>query len=465
MQQRQSHSPYTPPFDIRHFYLLPVQWVQAASSVGAFDSLHLLASTHQERSDLLIYSPDQPESYWLRSNPDGLPNLVSHPTYYAWLDQMWRQGWLVNCETTSQNEFTHSGCYRMTGWPEFDGQGFHYAPRSFVLHRWPRLFVQNSAGIRAALTGCFALLTQAETETSSRRLETTASQRQLTQAAAQLLPRMYDADKTGQGFAQLAGLGLLEPVHQSSSRNNRWYRFRSDTFDEAPHWPVQEIAKRCLLDPERDAHWVRLIQALLRYNYLLMDQAAALWQTIRAYDRWLVTAEDVAEVLAHLQAKAGHSATSAKRVLSDFEQSQSRAKSRYWVDSASIRLSLTNSINRSGPTVLPAPIRERDERVVDTLHVRFERGPRLSFHDAQAALANWSLWVSQNDRAWRVCPKIRADRYALSHHLLLPLDQQTFSLDREKPLRLFVEYDRDDDTQAGVPITLECRVRAFYSRA
>lgn len=464
MQQQQSHSPYALPFDIRNFYLLPVQWVQAVGSVGAFDSLHLLASTHQERSEWLIYPPDQPESYWLRNNPDGLPNLVSHPTYYAWLEQMWRQGWLVNCEAASPGEFTHSGCYRMTGWPEFDGQGFHYAPRSFVLHRWPRLFVQNGAGIRAALTGCFALLEKAEMEASSRTLETTASQRQLTQAAAQLLPQMYDADKTGQGFAQLVGLGLLTPVRQSGSRNNRWYRFRSDVFDEAPQWPIHEIAERCLLDSVQDAHWVSLIQAFLRYNYLLIDQAAELWQTIRAYDRWLVTAEDVADVLVHLQAKAGHSATSAKRILSDFEKSQSRAKRRYWVDSVSTRLVLTNSINRSGPIFLPAPARVRDERVVDTLQLCFERGPRLSFHDAQAELAKWSLWVSQDDWAWRVCPQIRADRYAISHHLLLPLDQQTFSLDREKPLRLFVEYGHDD-TQVGVPIMLECRVRAFYSRA
>lgn len=463
MYQQQPHLPYVPPFDIHHFYLIPVQWLQAVDSIGALDSVHLLAATHTDRSDLLAFSPDEPESYWLRSNPDGLPNLVSHPTYYAWLDQMAQRGWLTNCDSDPAEEFSHSGCYRMSDWPKFDGQGFHYTPRSYIRNRWSRLFVQNGVGMRLAVAGCCALLAHAKAESSLHPVETVASHRQLAQTVSKLLPALFDAEKVGRAFPQLVALGLLSPVTTGKGvRNNRWYSFRADAFAHPPQWPLKEIAERCLLDPIQDDHWVRLIQAFLRFNYLPMEAAASVWSTIRSFDRWLVTPGDVELLLTHLIAKAGRSSTAVKTVLSDFAESQTSNKERYWVDSESVSVSLAGTIARSSSLVIPPPTSDADVTVALSVYVTFERGPRLSLHDAQQELENRSLWISQGDRAWRVCTRIRADRYALTHHLLLVLNKEVLPVRRDEPLRLFVEQNQEEESGSTPTITLNCRLRCFY---
>ena len=35
--------------------------------------------------DLVAFPPERNEAYWTRANPEGLPNLVSHPTYLRYL--------------------------------------------------------------------------------------------------------------------------------------------------------------------------------------------------------------------------------------------------------------------------------------------------------------------------------------------------------------------------------------------
>jgi len=464
MSQLQSHIPYAPPFDLRHFYLTPKQWLQAVKSAGDIDSLHLLSSVHVDDADFLAFPLQEPEGYWLRDNPDGLPNLVSHPTYYAWLEHLWNLKWLANCDDTQPSKLKHSGCYKMLGWPKFDGQGFLYTPRSYVRHRWPRLFVQNELGIRLALVACSDLLSKAAPATGPTLLTVNISHHQLSQAAAKLVPHLYNADKIGQALVQLSDMGILTSVPESSGHNNRWYRFQSNVFDKLPTWPLEEIASLCLLDSTLDAHWLRLIQAFLRFNYLPMNQAIDVWSKIREYDRWLVTPEDVDELLTHLTAKAGHSSTSPGRVLSDFEKQREQGGRRYWVDSEAISVPLVGAINRSASLPIPAPSHANDSRVALSLLIKFDRGPRLSIQDAQTELSRWTLWVVQEGKARRMTQQLQVDYHAFTRHLSFSLDISGLSIDHGHPIRIFIERKDIEAEDASTPISLHCRLRSFYRR-
>ena len=148
------HPLHSYPFVPSLFYVVPRQWLEDVATTGDFDARHLLLAMC-DGSAYVKFPESAREAHWTRHPDPRAPNVVSHVTYAKALDSLQAHDWMIDArEETGDTEI-----YCLLGWPDFGGKGMIYAPRSYILRRWPAWLGQSQWGPRAALTGLFAATT------------------------------------------------------------------------------------------------------------------------------------------------------------------------------------------------------------------------------------------------------------------------------------------------------------------
>jgi hypothetical protein len=453
--------PYQPiPFVPGLFYAIPLQWLADVCETGDLDTRQLLLAMNNGTDNLVTFAPEQGEAYWTRSNPEHLPNVVSHPTYLRYRNALIDHGLLQVLEPASQSIHV----YVLAGWPRFDHRGLLFVPRAHIRHRWPAWLGQGQWAPRAALLALFAKMTAEKTGTAlaaGRPLEVTAYVKELRQRAQEILPAAHISAKVGSGLSQLADLGLINEI--ARSRSNRCYRLSADALDRTPTWPLTEIAARCELDPIRDAPWLTVIQAFLRYNFWPVTRSHEVWAAIRRYASDSVThdaAQAIGRLLEQRAARPGLSraAIHPRVVLKDYVAQQRRP----WRHGAEFGLTLVNGAASERklwlPVSSPANLDATQLMVSPTWEGRLRR------EDVLAMLQD-TRWFVRQPRAPYVEQLIelplplRPDRHAFTDGLFLEGNHLHTTLDYTVPFQVILEAP-----QAQPKLSLRCQFRVLLGR-
>jgi hypothetical protein len=453
--------PYQPvPFVPGIFYVVPHQWLADVRETGDLDTRQLLLAMNNGTDNLVVFAPERNEAYWTRANPEGLPNVVSHPTYLRYLRALIAGGKLRAANDAS----APSQVYILAGWPHFDPTGKLYVPRAYIQRRWPAWLGQGQWAPRAALLTLLDRLAVDETGVPSptgQPLAVNAYVRELRQRAQVLLPAADIADKVGTGLTMLADLGLI--TETARSRFNRGYCLRTDAFERLPVWPLAEIATRCGLDLAQDEPWVALIQAFLRHNFWPVTRSFEVWGVIRRYVPDAVThdaAEGIGRLLAQRAARprGSRAATSPSTVLKDYAAQQRRP----WLYGPTFKLALVSgAASEPGlwlPTSSPANLDATQLMVSPTC------GPRLNAEDAVALLRGTRWFIRQPTARYveqliELPLPLRPDRRALSDGLFLDGNHLHTALNFSLPFRVMLE-----PAQENARLTLTCQFRALPGR-
>jgi len=456
------------PFVPSRFYFVPRQWLRDVATTGDFDARHLLLAMC-DGGQYVKFPESARENHWTRNSDPRVPNIVSHVTYMDTLARLQARGWLVE----ARGEADDTEIYRLLGWPDFADEGVVYAPRAYVLRRWPGWLGKNHWGYRAALLGLFACMTEdsagSPTPTSGPLVQMTAGARRIVALAHTILPALPTRVQPGLGLSMLADLGLVEEVKEARTARSRVFRFSPDALAPEPgRWPPELVARLCGLDVIQDEAWVTLVQAFLAYNCKPPEDAPAIWAIIRRYARHVATPDDARRVLARLTQLAdrpapGRLLTGARRVLGDFVAAQ-EAEAR-WEAGPPFELPLKNGHTTPGACLLPP---NADSRVLDTqLLVTYQRASRLSKVAAAELATGLRLYVRQNagddDQLVHLFflrpPLSRLDRWAIeagSVHDASPLHTR---LDYGRPFQVAVECASNSSQ-----LTLRCQFRIRRSR-
>jgi hypothetical protein len=456
-----SAGPYQPyPFVPSVFYAVPLQWLSDVRETGDLDTRHLLLAMHSGVDAQIVFPPDRGESTWTRVNADGLPNIVSYPTYLQYLKALLARGWLQPIDAPQST----GRAYVLPGWPHFDGRGRIYVPRNFIYRRWPVWLGQGQWAPRAALMLLFAqmaLQTPRNRQPANLPAEATAYLKELKGQAANILPAAQVANKVGDGLRSLVDLGLVTVIEQSHT--NRRYQLRSDAFDQAPDWPQAEVADRCGLDLTQDQPWASLVQAFLRHNLWPLGRSAEVWAAIRRYAPDAVTHEDARAIQRLLERRlkrprVSRSALSPQTILKDYIAQQRRP----WVTGPEFTLDLipnaTSQLDHWLPVASPINVDATQ------LLIYPQPGPRLKAADA-CALLQGTRWYVRQPLAPHVAQLIeltaplRPDRHTLTEGLLLDGNYLHRHLRYDLPFTVTLE------TAAASPrLTLQCRFRVLLGR-
>lgn len=453
--------PYQPlPFIPSVFYAVPLQWLADVSETGDLDTRHLLLAMNSGTDACVVFPPEHPETAWTRDPPDGLPSIVSYPTYLQYLRMLIARDWLRPADAP----LSSARLYMLTGWPHFDGRGVFYVPRSYIVRRWPAWLGQGQWAPRAALMLLLAQMTagvQAGLQSASLPIAVTAHLKELKGRAAQILPGVQVAAKIGEGLRILADLGLITVLEQSHT--NRRYRLVSDAFDRAPVWPQTEVAQRCGLDPVREQPWVSLVQAFLRHNLWPITRSAEVWTAIRRYAPDAVTPEDAHAIQRLLERRlkrphVSRTALSPQAILKDYVAQQRRP----WASGPEFTLSLA-----PGTVSLPGhwlPVESPANVDATQLVIYPQLGARLSAEAACALLQDTRWYVRQSvapciEQLIALPAPLRPDRHALLEGLILDANHLHESLRYDQPFRIMLETD-----QASTRLTFLCRFRVLLGR-
>jgi hypothetical protein len=453
--------PYQPiPFVPGLFYAIPLQWLADVCETGDLDTRQLLLAMNNGTDNLVTFMPEQGEAYWTRTNPEHLPNIVSHPTYLRYRNALIDHGLLQAIESTSHPVRT----YVLVGWPRFDNRGLLFVPRAHIRGRWPAWLGQGQWAPRAALLALFAKMTAEKTGTAlaaGQPLEVTAYVKELRQRTQEILPAAHISDKIGSGLSQLADLGLISEI--ARSRSNRCYRLRADALDHPPAWPLAEIAARCELDATRDAPWLTVIQAFLRYNFWPVTRSQDVWAAIRRYAADSVThdaAQAIGRMLEQRAARPGLSraAIHPRVVLKDYVAQQRRP----WRYGPEFVLTLVKSaVSESG---LWLPVTAAANLDATQLMVRPTWEGRLRREDVLALLQDTRWFVRQPlapyvERLIELPLPLRPDHQTFTDGLFLEGTHLHTHLDYTAPFTVTLEA-----AQAQPRLRLCCRFRVLPGR-
>ena len=453
--------PYQPwPFVPGLFYVMPHQWLADLRETGDLDTRQLLLAMNNGTDNLVAFPPERNEAHWTRANPEGLPNLVSHPTYLRYLRALIACGRLRAAHDASASRQV----YILVGWPHFDATGKLYVPRAYIERRWPAWLGQGQWAPRAALLMLLDRLAVDQTGVSStpgQPLEVTAYVKELRQRAQVILPAADVAAKVGTGLTMLADLGLI--TETTRSRFNCGYCLRTDAFERLPVWPLAEIAARCELDLAQDEPWVALIQAFLRHNFWPVTRSSEIWGVIRRHLPDAVT-HDAAEGISRLLAqrvrrpRVSRAATSPNAVLKDYAAQQRRP----WLYGLPFELALVSgAASRLGRWL---PVATPNNIDATQLVVRTTCGPRLSDEDAVALLRGTRWFVRQPTARYveqliELPLPLRPDRRALIDGLFLDGNHLHTALNFSLPFCVTLE-----PAQPNAQLTLTCRFRTLPGR-
>lgn len=469
VQESQSDFPlHRYPFVPSRFYFVPRQWLRDVATTGDFDARHLLLAMC-DGGQYIKYPESAREAAWTRNPDPHIPNVVSHVTYAQSLAVLQARGWLAE----ARGEADDTEIYRLLEWPDFAGEGVVYAPRAYVLRRWPGWLGKNQWSYRAALLGLFACLTEdgavRQVAASGPSVQVTAGARRIVALAHAALPALPARVLPGLGLRMLADLGLVEEVQEARTARSRVFRFSPDALEAEPgRWPPELIARLCELDVVQDEAWVALVQAFLAHNCKPPEDAPAVWATIRRYARHVATPDDARRVLARLtqladRPGASRLLTGVRRVLGDFVAAQ-EAEAR-WEAGPPFELPLKNGYTAPGAGLLPL---NAECRVLDTqLLVTYQRASRLSKATAAELATGLRLYVRQNAGAddqlvhlFLLRPPLsRLDRWAIDEGSVLDASPLHTRLDYGRPFQVTVECAADSSQ-----LTLRCQFRIRRSR-
>ncbi len=456
------------PFVPGRFYFVPRQWLRDVTTTGDFDARHLLLAMC-DGSQYIAYPADAREAAWTRSRDPAVPNVVSHVTYAEVVADLKARGWLAE----AREEADDTEIYRLMEWPDFGGEGVIYAPRAYILRRWPGWLGKNQWSYRAALMGLFGCMTQDGTvgqmAAASPTVQVTAGARRIAALARELLPALPANVQPAIGLSMLADLGLVEELKEARTGRSRVYRFCPEALDTEPgRWPPELIARLCGLDVIQDEAWVRLVKAFLAYNCKLPENAPAIWATIRRYSRDVATPADARCVLDLLTQMAGRPEsrrllTGVRRVMREFVARRESAEQ--WERGPEFLLPLKNGHTLPAASLLPP---DAGRGVLDTqLLVNYDRKGRLSKADAVELVSGLRIYVRQNvgndDTQIHMFllqpPLSRPDRWAIEIGSVLDASALHTRLDYDRPFQITVECPADSNQ-----LVLRCRFRIRRSR-
>jgi hypothetical protein len=417
------------PFVPGLFYYLPVQWLQEVMTTGDLDTRDLLMALADDASGVVAFSDDGHETDWTRSEADGAPGFVSHPTYHRSVNALIAAGHLEQIAR-------RPAAYRLTTWPGFAGLGLIYKPRAYVLQRWTHWFGKNAWGPRAALVAFFAKMVREQEQqfpvTPPTQLDVTAYKNELRALVRELLPKAACDNKVGDGLMALTRLGLLQEV--SRSRNNARYFMRADALNRRPDLPLHEIASLCQLDDDAEREWGALIQTCLRLTYRPVGDAPEIWRLLRTYDPDIATPEDARAVRAHLERMAVYTEPRLKRALGDFVRARRRENRANWAYGKEFALSV-QSVAEARDVTMPH-LTSRSLQATQLL-VRYQR-QRISLEDARQAAAVTELTIRQDEMWLPLVGALKPDRCALQDHSRVGCNHLHGRLDYARPFSVIL---------------------------
>lgn len=442
---------YRKPFTSGAFYLAPALWLEDIRQPRDLDARDLLLSHHVPPGDVIAFPEERPSAYWVRENDDGLPSLLSQPTFRAYRSMLLdpaRPGGplLVPCPE-------HRECYHLVHWPHFQHKPIYFRPKAYMENRWP-VWLGNQWPARVALVGLMALMAKEPKSEADDAVSVEAAAGEIRQAAAAALPGVDVARHVRTGLRALQRLSLVQ--ERDGARRGVTYRHVSTVFARSPQIAGADIAARCALDPATDAHWIALIAAFLRHNNLLLDDAPRLWQKILAYDRHINTAEDAHALVAELAARAGHASTAVTRVLNEYAH-RVASEQRLWLLGSAVAVTLASATQLSADLTMPELHGEHTRLQATQLLIRFRLSGRITAEAAAAALEGTQIDILQPPNAVPVTAHLHANRAAISHGARLNCNHlHRAVLDYAQPFRLLVRTPHPERR-----LTLHCQFRVM----
>jgi hypothetical protein len=434
-----AHTHYLPPFDHERFYLVPLLWLRDVREALDLDARDLLLSMHLDRnSNLLTFPEGETIAYWVRENGDGLPNLMSHVSFAAQLKRLLAEE--PQRPALLQQDRTFREVFQLVDWPAFAHLGVIYKPRSYIRLRWP-VWLGASLAARAALLGLLAQLAEARLASDLEPLSVTATKVQVRKQVKRLLPASAVDAQVGVGLRQLCDLRLVELTE--SSRHNTTYRLAIEAFTRPPRYTSEDVAAALGLDRTQHGHWVALVEAFLRHNFLPLEQSQALWRKIRSYDPDIATETDARTLLRTLEAQAGRASTNPTRILADYVK---RKAKQAWQYSSSFAIRLhVGEIAQSKPEVtMPALYGAQVHLQATQLVLTVEPPARLALVDAvmvlQTELANAQLDILQGETLIQVTNRLRPTLLDLRTQWIIDCNHLHRQLDYAQPLQLLLRY-------------------------
>lgn len=461
----QSKPLYPLPFTPRYYYYIPYRWLGKVTQAAELDCYELLLTMESDGN--VLFPHDQDVAYWTRKNDENLPNVVSHTTFGKVCKDLINRGWLLPLSDDAVNYFS------LTEWSELNSADVIYKPRSYITERWPARLVHNKWETRMALLALMVHMAQQynytnqTTSTGADILVTETSREQL-KAIVQRFPihnpeiKAKIVSKMGQGLDELTSLNLITSTKKRA--NNRWYQFQSDAFERIQEPTLEDIAKTCGLNLEQDTHWVELVATFLRYNCRPLTEASQVWKTIRKHSTYLnaqkyvVTAKDAQTLIVLIQQKAGHAATTPKKILKDYVKSCQEEAKRHWDICESFQISLAHELTQSPSLHLFDPQRSNRRLEATQLEVNYVRHPRLSYLDAQELALGTRIEIRQQEQIITPGRILQPDRYDIQKGHLLDYNHLHTRLDYTQPLQLLVHA-----AQPTPRLTLSCSFRQLYS--
>lgn len=416
---------YLLPFAPTRFFVVPHSLLLRARTALELDALDLLLHRVAPGSEEAAFPEDRDVAWWVRSNDDGLPNLMSHVAFHAIL-----KGWLASAPE-ARPFLTRSSackeCFQVSGARPLEGAARLYKPRSYMDRRWPVWFGRSGKTARAALLAFFALMVAESAGQSALPLEPVATVAQLRSRAETLLPHFDDTHSEEAGEAnrpfsamaaalkRLAALSLINEVRRSS--HGPTYRLNLAGFDSQPVYDVQKLAHDCGLDLEQDRAWVDLVTAFLEANCLPQEDCRAIWRELRARAETVATPDDARSVLRLLQRRRGRGSVTVSCVVRDYRAQMSR-NIRWQMGEAAILQVAPKSL--SAPAIMRMPVLPTSSAHLDATQLLMTVTPegRTTRRDITQTFSEATIEVSQGK-----------NRFLLVEDMhLSDLDMRTFAL-------------------------------------
>lgn len=448
----QSHRFFIAPFLPHSYYLLIKAWLAKVEQPLALDVTELVNCAQIEDTGTVIFDGRYDLGLWVRGNPEGKPNLVSHVTFQTYFEAMVAGDDDLEDLPLKRRPGARD-TYEIRGWPQIADSGVIYKPRSYLHNRWPlRLGRGNRAG-RAALLAMFDAMSADTPERAAQPVTQPITLRQVRSRTQTILPCFQEGKKVGSSLRQLEQLGVITELRHV--RHNTTYQLNLPAFDRTPDIHPERVAAACGLDLAVDEAWVELVCAFLAAQLQPIEQAATLWGQLRKHHRVLETAEDARRVTALVRQRQGNRSTGVGRVMRDYQRQ--KAADEGWLLSHPFALALNLGGGVKIDDIWMPALSGADVHLRATqLLLSVQCGPEVTEFAASDALQGAKLWIMQGMNMMSVSDNLRVSPARVGAQVVLDCNHLHGQLDYSQPFSILL---LDARTSADVQIVGRFRVR------
>lgn len=451
---------YRRPFTPDDYFGVPLVLLARVGNALELDALDLLLYMVTPGGDEAAFPDHRSIAWWVRTNTERLPNLMSHVTFDRILEEWQRtvDGVPLLQRTTACKE-----CFRVilpvrgalhAG--ASDVRVF-YKPRVYLDLRWPAWFGRSGWAQREVLLAFFAAMTEQTEGHAAQPVEPEATMRQVrawSDNNRHITGRLPGAGSSGTRFSaallHLARLRLITEVRRST--HGATYRLNLKALAQRPTYSTSAVAAICGLNPDRDANWITLIVAFLEANCHPQEESTAVWRELRPYSQLVAAEEDVSAVLRLLEKRRGRASTTVRRVLRDYHTMRGGIGS--WLTSAAVTLYTTPyGVYVSDESALPQPAPDTMLDAVQ-LSIRLVPEGRTARYAVADSLTGATLSVWQDEKAPFVAGPLVLQEADVKEALVFNCSHLLKQLNWSRPIRLLLHHNA-----TGESVRLDCRFR------